>query len=183
MRAEGNKITGTSTRKNTGRVIKRVRIRSRTSRLEQLRVHRRLTQLRTPEAPRATVPRRSKRRASTLTCYDPTPRPGTNCETGWTHLVQIAHAASVTAAPGAAKWPHRDGEVVTVDEADVIEVLRVGGGAESYLGECGRRSAAEAVAEEIAAAVTGGAAAVAGGVEGAALAAPDATGPRVGEAE
>lgn len=183
MRTKGNKITRTRTRKNTRRIIKGIRIRSRTRRLEQLRVNRRLTELRTPKASRTTVPRRSECRASTLTRHDPTPRPGPNGEPGRTHLVQIAHTASVATAPCSAKWTHRDCEVVAVDEADVIEVLRVGGRPKCHLGESSRRSAAEAVAVKVATAVTSGAAAVAGGVKGAALAAPDAAGPSVGQAE
>lgn len=54
---------------------------------------------------------------------------------------------------------------------------------EGDLGEGCRRGAAESVAEEGATAVTGGAASAAGGVEGAAVTAPDPAGPGWGEFE
>nr|GLL35326.1 hypothetical protein CR513_13447 [Ipomoea trifida] len=81
---------------------------------------------------------------------------------------------------GASEGSDGDGEIVAVDEADVIEILVI---SESDLGESGRRGAANAIAEEGAAAVPGGAAAAAGGVEGAAVAAPHAAGPPRREAE
>lgn len=64
-----------------------------------------------------------------------------------------------------------------IHEAHVVEILVI---AQSELGQSGGRSAADAVAEEWAAAVAGGAAATTGGVEGAAVAAPEAAGPKRG---
>lgn len=81
---------------------------------------------------------------------------------------------------GAAEGSDGDGEIVAVDEADVVEILVI---SESNLGKSGRRGPANAIAEEVAAAVPGGAAAAAGGVEGAAVAAPHAAGPPRREAE
>lgn len=80
----------------------------------------------------------------------------------------------------AAEGRDGNGEVVAIDEADVIEVLVV---AEGNLGKRGGRGSTEAVAEKVSAAVSGGAAAAAGGVEGAAVAAPHAARPAGGKLE
>lgn len=96
------------------------------------------------------------------------------------HHVEVADTPSVTAFSGAFERGYRDGEVVAVDEADVIEILFV---TEGYLREGGRWGSTDSVAEEWATAVTSGATASAWSVEGAAVTTPQAAGPEGRDAE
>lgn len=99
-------------------------------------------------------------------------------ETHRAHHVEVADAPGVAAFSGAFGGGDGDGEVVAVHQADIVEVLVV---SEGDLGEGGRRCAADAVAEEWPTAVSGGATAATGSVEGAAVAAPEAAGPEGGK--
>lgn len=172
-RTKRHQITPPSTSSNTSRIIIGIRIRLRARRLKYLRIRRRFTRFRVPETPGAAIPRRIKRAARALTRDDPVIS-ASDLQPDRTHGVEVGNAAGVAAFSGAFEGGDGHGDVVAVDEGDVVEVLVV---AEGDFGECGGRGAAEAGAEEGAAAVTGGAAAVAGGVEGAAVAAPETAGP------
>lgn len=180
VRTESNQIVALSTSRNAGRIIVRIRIRLRTSRLENLRIRRRLARLRAPEAARTAVSGRVKSRARALAGHHAPPVAGADLEASRAHDIEVAYAAGVAAFAGALGGRYGNGEVVAVDEADIVEVLVV---SEGDLGESGRRSTAGAGAEEGSTAVAGGAAASAVGVEGAAVAAPQATGPERWEAE
>lgn len=172
-RAKGDHIICPFACKRTRRIIVCVAIRFRTRRLEHLRVLGRPARRRRRERAAAAVLRPPERVAGAparLTFPHPQLRRAPP--------VQVGHAAGGgTLAGAAAGGRHCHREVVTVHEADVVEVPAVAG-ADGELGEGGRRGGACAVALELAgAAVTGGARAFAGGVEVAGCPAPEAAGP------
>lgn len=183
LRAERDQIVATCTCSNTSGIIISIRISLGTSSLKNLGIGRGLTRLWAPKLARTAVPRRVKSRARALASHHAPPVARPDLEACRAHHVQVADATGVAAFSGAtAGSERRDGhpEVVAVDEADVVEVLLA---PEGDLGEGRRRGASGTCAEEGAAAVAGGAAAAAVGVEGAAVAAPEAAGPERREAE
>lgn len=178
--AKSDKIISSSTSSNASRVIVSIRVSFWTSRLEYLRIHRRFTRLRVPKASRTAIPRRVKSETSALACHDSPIIVGSDLKTNWAHGVQIAHAPGVAALTGAFERRNGNRKIVAVDKADIVEILVVSQG---NLSECRRRCAADSVAEEVASAVSGGAASAARGVEGAAVATPESAGPERWEAE
>lgn len=171
--AEGDQIAGFSAGGDAGGVIISIGISLRAGGLEDPGVCGGLAGLWGSVASGTAIPGGIESRASTLAGHDSlVVRP--DLEAHGAHEVEVADAAGVAAFPRSLEGSDGDGEIVAVHEADVVEVLVV---AQGELGERGGRGAADAVAEEGATAVPGGAAAAAGGVEGAAVAAPEATRP------
>ncbi|KAK3027894.1 hypothetical protein RJ639_040835 [Escallonia herrerae] len=181
-RTESEQIGSTGASRNTGGIVISIRVGVGASRLENPRVSRWLARLRAPEAARTAIPRGVKREARALARHHPPVVARPDLKPDRAHHVQVPDAAGVATLAGAGALEGRDGdgEVVAVDQADVVEVLLA---AEGDFGEGRRRCATDAVAEEGAAAVARGAAAAAGGVEGAAVAPPDAAGPGSREVE
>lgn len=176
--AECDEVAAAAAGDDAGRVVVGVGVSSWAGALEDAGVGRRPARLRVAEAPRAAVPGRVEGEASALARHHPV-RVVLHLQPDGAHPVQIAHAPRIAALAGPSERRDRDGEVVPVHEAHVLEVLL----AEGDLGEGRRRCASHAVAVEGTAAVTGGAVAPAGGVEDAVLAAPDAAGPAGGDLE
>ena len=174
VRAESDQIVATSASGNASWIIISIGISSWTCGFEDLGVGGGLAGLRTPKASSAAVAGRVEGRACALAGHHPPVVVGSHLETHRTHGVEVAHTSRVATLA----WPFEggdgDGQVVTVDEAHVVEILLR---TQGDLGEGGRRCAAHAVAEKGAAAVAGSAAAPAVGVEGASVTAPDAAGP------
>lgn len=180
VRAKGDQIVSTSASSNAGRIIISIRVSLGTSRLEDLRIRSRLACLWVPKASSAAVPGRVESKASALAGHHPPVIVGSDLKTHRAHHVEVADAPGVAAFAGAFEGRDCDGEVVAVYQADIVEVLVV---SEGDLGESSRRCAADAVAEEVTAAVAGGAATASGGVEGTAMATPESAGPEWWEAE
>lgn len=179
MRTEGNKITPPTAGSNACRVIIGIGVSPRAGRLKDPRVGRRPAGLRVPEASGAAILGRLERQARALTPHHPVAPPRPHLQRRGAHLVQVAHATGVPALPRPPDRRDRYRQVVAVHQAHVVEVLLP----KRYLHQRRRRSAANPVAEQGAAAVAGGTAAAAGAVEDAVLAAPDAAGPADGGAE
>lgn len=180
MRAEGDQIVTAGACSDAGGIIISIRVGLGTSHLEDPWISRGLASLGASKAPGATVPGRVERKASTLASHHSPFIVRPDLETHGAHHVQVADTPSVAAFSGAFDWGDGDGEVVAVHEADIVEVLVV---TEGDLREGGGWGAADAIAEEWATAVASGAAAASGGVEGAAVAAPEAAGPEGGKVE
>lgn len=124
VRAEGDDVVPPRAGRDARGVVVRVGVGLGAGRLEDLRVGRRLAGLWVPKAPRAAVPRRVEREAGALAGHDTvvvTP----DLESHWAHRVQVAHATCIAAFPSALEWRDGDGEIVAIDEADIVEVLVV----------------------------------------------------------
>lgn len=90
--------------------------------------------------------------------------------------VNVRHAAGVLAVPAAAGRPHTEPHIVTVDEADVVEIHGGGAASDGKLHQADRRSPT-AGAFQYAAAVAGRAAAVTGAVKIATCSGPETPRP------
>jgi len=166
VRAEGDDVgCAGGAGEDGGRIIVGIRVGLGARRLEQPRVRRGLALLGAPKLPRAAVLRGTIRGAGAAATDDaasPAFAGATDGKPRGAHAVEVADAAGGDAVrAGAVHGRHRDGDVVPVHQAHVVEVLRRGRGAQGDLRQRGGRSAAGAVAEERAAAVARGAAAVA----------------------
>nr|GMD35630.1 hypothetical protein CR513_13447 [Ipomoea batatas] len=173
VRTESDQIAAPCASCNASGIIISIRVGPWASGLEDPRVGRRLAGVGAAKAPGAAIPRGVEGRAGALAGHHAPVVMRPHLQPHRANGVQF----KLTGAP---EGSNGDGEIIAVDEADVIEILVI---SESDLGESGRRGAANAIAEEGAAAVPGGAAAASGGVEGAAVAAPHAAGPPRREAE
>lgn len=176
VRAEGNDIIRVRTRKNTRRIVVRVAIRPGAGVLELLRIIRRLTRGRISEIAPATILIRIENIAGAPARHRLAVDP--NGELLGAVFSQISVAAGDAAVSLAVDRRDDDGEVEAVDEADVVEIQ----GGEGEFGEGGGGIAGGGAVEEGAAAAAL-AGAVAGLVEVAAGAAPDAAGPADGGVE
>lgn len=180
MRTKGNKVATTSASNNASRIIISVRVSTRASSLEELRVSSRFTLLRATEAPSATILGRAKRRASATARDHSVIPPRAHGQPRWTNLIEITDTTSIPTLAFTSEGRHRNGEVVAVDEADVVEVL----GSKGDLSEsCGRDTASAVAVEGAAAVARCTAAAVSGWIEETVLAAPDPAGPVGREAD
>lgn len=168
--AKGYQIVATSASGNASGIVISIRVSPRARRLEYPRVCRRLARLRTPEPARTTISGGVESKARAFTRNHAPLVVGPHLKPHRAHHVEIADAPRGAALAGTFKRRNGDCEVVAVHEAHIVKVLLV---AECDLGQGCRWGAAETVAEERAAAVAGCAASAAGGVEGAAVAAPD----------
>lgn len=155
----------------------------RTRLLEEIRVARPLTRLRTVVVSPTAKLVRAKRLAPALAPHH-VPVSGwipelQRCGTRWDEVGLAPHHGTNTAP---LVWGHRHGDVEAVDEADGVGGLVVVAVVEAELSEGGGGGAAAAVAFNAAAAVTGGAGEVAV-LGGAAGSGPDAAGPVLGGGE
>lgn len=101
-----------------------------------------------------------------------------------TKLIKINHTASRSAITRAAMALHNHRKIVPVHKAHIIEVLDGGGAGEGELSKGGRWGRAGATAFHLArVAIACGAGELAGVVEGAAGAGPEAAGPADGGLE
>lgn len=144
-------IISTGTSKRAGRIIVRITIRPRTSRLEHLRVNRRLTQGRRVIRAATAVLRAPKRLASALA-----PAAVAHPQLRRALQIQVGHAPGRRAHTRPATRLHYHGHVVAVHEAHVVEILPAG--AEGELGQGRRRRGSGAFAFDLTGtAVAGGA--------------------------
>lgn len=125
VRAECDQIVSTSASRNASRIIISIRVGLRTSRLENPRVCCGFTSLRTSKAPSTTIPRRVKRKASTFTSHNSSIIMGPNLKPNWAHHVEVANTASVAAFARSFDGCDRNGQVVTINKAYIIEVFLV----------------------------------------------------------
>ncbi|BAT06568.1 Os08g0548650, partial [Oryza sativa Japonica Group] len=168
--AEGDGVIGVVAGEGGGGVVVGVAVGFRARRLEELRVLGRVAGVRVAVGAIAAVLRSAERLAGAAASAAIV-----GAELGGAALVEVDEAAGVGAVGGGGLDEH--GEVVAVDEADVVEVLAVGA-VEGELGERGGRGGARAAALHLAgAAVPRGAGALAGVVEFAAGARPEAARP------
>lgn len=158
VRAEGDHVVAASTSGNAGGIIISIRISFWTCSFEDLGISRGLARLRAPEAASAAIPGRVEGRASAFASHHSPVVMRPHLKSHRAHHVQVTDAPGVAALAGAFERLDGDGQVVPVDEAHVVEVLVV---AKGDLGKSGGWGPAEAATEEVAAAVTGGAAAAA----------------------
>ena len=122
MGAEGDQIIATSTSSNTSRIIISIGISLGTSRLEYPGISCRLAGLGVAKAPCAAVPWRVECKTCTLASHDSSPL-GSNLQPNRAHQVEVTHAPCVAASPGAFERGDRHGDVVSVHQAHVVEVL------------------------------------------------------------
>ncbi|RDY03024.1 hypothetical protein CR513_13447, partial [Mucuna pruriens] len=173
MRTESDQIVSFSASSDAGRVIIGIGVGLGARSLEDPGIHRGLAGLWASVGPGAAVPRGVKCGAGALAGHHALLAYGA-------HGVEVTHAPCVAAFPRSLERGDGDGQVVTVHQAHVVEVLLV---AQGELRQGGRWGTAYAVAEEGPTAVASGAAPAAGGVEGAAVAAPEAPRPESWELE
>lgn len=134
QRAENNNVVGRRTRVRTSLVIIRIAIRAWASMFEILRKHRRATRVGRSKGPTATKLRIAEGLARAPARHAPSLALTRDPQCLWARAVQV-HQATRGAASASSTSPghHQHREVVTVDQADVIEVQAVGA-VESELG-------------------------------------------------
>lgn len=168
---KGNCIISGGTCKSTGSIIVSVAIRSGTSSLEHLRVNRGPASSRWPIRAAAAVLRATKSLTRALTRA---PIGGSKLSRALPVQIGGTPGWSTHTRPAISLHDHR--QVVTVDEAHVVEVLPQR--PQRELGECYRRCSSGAVAFEVAgAAVSGETWPGTGSVEVATGSSPETTGP------
>ena len=125
--------------------------------------------------------RRVKRRARALARHHRTGLVG-NLQLRRAVTVQVRNAPRVLAVTGSSGCPYPHTDIVTVNEAHVVEVLVAAGASDRELRQRHRGSASTG-APEPAGAVSGGAFPVAGSIEGAAGSGPEPPRPAGGSGE
>lgn len=171
--AEGDGIIGVTAGESTGGIVVSVAIRRRASGLENLRVLVGRARLRGAMVTRAAVLRSPEGGAGAFASNHP-PVAAPDTEHRRAAAPEIGNAPGRPAVPGAARRGDAQGNIVTVDEAHVVEVL-VTTDCELCQGD-GRHSTGT-LAHQAVCAVASGAGAGTRGVEIAASAAPEAARP------